>query len=174
MPAGSMRWVPPNCSQGIAWILFTDGGDGSLQPGGEEFGEARLLRLLQDCRTLSAGALQAKILREVAEFGGGPLAGTMPRCWCWPWINQARTEANSSSVPRDLDAEAAAAAGFSIHAHCSRVFSLATHTANPSIATGSMPVVAQRVTDKTVAIVLRVQNHIGDGGKLRFSARLWR
>ncbi len=52
-------------------ILFTDGVTEACNPAGEEFGEARLLRLLQDCRTLSAGALQAKILREVAEFGGG-------------------------------------------------------------------------------------------------------
>ncbi|OLB21637.1 MAG: hypothetical protein AUH16_01855 [Acidobacteria bacterium 13_2_20CM_57_7] len=38
---------------------------------GEEFGEARLLRLLEDHRHLSADELQAKILAAVAEFSGG-------------------------------------------------------------------------------------------------------
>ena len=37
---------------------------------GEEFGEARLLRLLEDHRNLSADDLQAKIPATVAEFSG--------------------------------------------------------------------------------------------------------
>jgi sigma-B regulation protein RsbU (phosphoserine phosphatase) len=52
-------------------ILFTDGVTEACNPAGEEFGEARLLCLLEAHRSLSAGALQAKILAEVAEFSGG-------------------------------------------------------------------------------------------------------
>jgi len=52
-------------------ILFTDGVTEVCNPAGEEFGEARLLRLLEAHRALSAGALQAKILAEAAEFSGG-------------------------------------------------------------------------------------------------------
>ncbi len=52
-------------------ILFTDGVTEACSPEGEEFGEARLLRLLQDRRALSADELQAKILTVVAEFSGG-------------------------------------------------------------------------------------------------------
>jgi sigma-B regulation protein RsbU (phosphoserine phosphatase) len=58
-------------SEGDRVILFTDGVTEACGPAGEEFGEARLLRLLQDGRTLPADALQAKILKEVAEFSGG-------------------------------------------------------------------------------------------------------
>jgi sigma-B regulation protein RsbU (phosphoserine phosphatase) len=52
-------------------ILFTDGVAEASNPEGEEFGEARLLCLLKNQRTLSANELQAKILSEVAEFSGG-------------------------------------------------------------------------------------------------------
>lgn len=52
-------------------ILFTDGVTEARSPAGEEFGEARLLRLLEDHRKLSAHELQAKILAAVAEFSGG-------------------------------------------------------------------------------------------------------
>jgi sigma-B regulation protein RsbU (phosphoserine phosphatase) len=58
-------------SQGDRVILFTDGVTEACNLGGEEFGESRLLRLLEDHRTLSADALQAKILAAVAEFSGG-------------------------------------------------------------------------------------------------------
>jgi sigma-B regulation protein RsbU (phosphoserine phosphatase) len=58
-------------SEGDRVILFTDGVTEACGSAGEEFGEARLLRLLQDGRALSADALQARILREVAEFSGG-------------------------------------------------------------------------------------------------------
>ena len=58
-------------SQGDRVILFTDGVTEACNLGGEEFGESRLLRLLEDHRTLSANALQAKILAAVAEFSGG-------------------------------------------------------------------------------------------------------
>jgi sigma-B regulation protein RsbU (phosphoserine phosphatase) len=52
-------------------VLFTDGVTEACNAAGEEFGEARLQRLLQDHRTLSADQLQAKILAVVAEFSGG-------------------------------------------------------------------------------------------------------
>jgi sigma-B regulation protein RsbU (phosphoserine phosphatase) len=52
-------------------ILFTDGVTEACNLAGEEFGEARLLRLLENHRTLSADELQAKILAVVAEFSGG-------------------------------------------------------------------------------------------------------
>ncbi len=52
-------------------ILFTDGVTEAGNTAGEEFGEARLLRLLEDHRHLSADELQAKILAAVAEFSGG-------------------------------------------------------------------------------------------------------
>jgi sigma-B regulation protein RsbU (phosphoserine phosphatase) len=58
-------------SQGDRVILFTDGVTEACNLEGEEFGESRLLRLLEDHRTLSANALQAKILAAVAEFSGG-------------------------------------------------------------------------------------------------------
>jgi phosphoserine phosphatase RsbU/P len=51
-------------------ILFTDGVTEACSPAGDEFGEARLLRLLEDHRNLSADALQAKILAAVAQFSG--------------------------------------------------------------------------------------------------------
>ncbi len=58
-------------SPGDLVILFTDGITEACGVEGEEFGEARLLRLLQDHRMLSADELQAKILAVVAEYSGG-------------------------------------------------------------------------------------------------------
>jgi phosphoserine phosphatase RsbU/P len=58
-------------ARGDRVILFTDGVTEACGPLGEEFGEARLLRLLEDHRHLSADELQAKILADVAEFSGG-------------------------------------------------------------------------------------------------------
>ncbi len=57
-------------SPGDRVILFTDGVTEACSPAGEEFGETRLLRLLEDHRALSADELQAKILGAVAEFSG--------------------------------------------------------------------------------------------------------
>jgi sigma-B regulation protein RsbU (phosphoserine phosphatase) len=51
-------------------LLFTDGITEARNSTGEEFGEARLLQLLNDHRASTADALQAKILEVVAEFGG--------------------------------------------------------------------------------------------------------
>src|SRR5882724_1072925 len=63
--SGSAQLAP-----GDRVILFTDGVTEACSPAGEEFGEARLLRLLEDHRNLSADDLQAKILATVAEFSG--------------------------------------------------------------------------------------------------------
>src|SRR5216684_937992 len=52
-------------------VLFTDGVTEARNAAGEEFGEARLLRLLEDHRALSADDLQAKILAAAGEFSGG-------------------------------------------------------------------------------------------------------
>ena len=58
-------------SPGDRVILFTDGVTEACNAAGEEFGEVRLLRLLEDRRASSADELQAKILADVAEFSGG-------------------------------------------------------------------------------------------------------
>jgi sigma-B regulation protein RsbU (phosphoserine phosphatase) len=58
-------------SQGDQVVLFTDGVTEACNQAGEEFGEVRLLCLLQEQRSLSADGLQAKILAGVAEFSGG-------------------------------------------------------------------------------------------------------
>jgi sigma-B regulation protein RsbU (phosphoserine phosphatase) len=52
-------------------IFFTDGVTEANSPEGEEFGEARLLGLLEEHRQLSAGELQKKILDAAAGFCGG-------------------------------------------------------------------------------------------------------
>jgi phosphoserine phosphatase RsbU/P len=52
-------------------VLYTDGVTEARNAADEEFGEARLLPLLQEHCTLSADELQAKILAGVAEFSGG-------------------------------------------------------------------------------------------------------
>ena len=58
-------------SPGDRVVLFTDGVTEASNLAGEEFGEARLLRLLEDHRALSADKLQAKILAAAGEFSGG-------------------------------------------------------------------------------------------------------
>jgi phosphoserine phosphatase RsbU/P len=52
-------------------LLFTDGVTEACNPEGEEFGDARLLQLLEENRELSAENLQHKILSVVAEFCRG-------------------------------------------------------------------------------------------------------
>jgi sigma-B regulation protein RsbU (phosphoserine phosphatase) len=52
-------------------VFFTDGVTEANSPEGEEFGEARLLGLLEEYRSLSAGELQKNILCAVADFSGG-------------------------------------------------------------------------------------------------------
>jgi sigma-B regulation protein RsbU (phosphoserine phosphatase) len=52
-------------------ILFTDGVTEANNPEGEEFGEARLLNLLEQNRASSAGELQKTILNAASAFSGG-------------------------------------------------------------------------------------------------------
>ena len=52
-------------------LLFTDGVTEACDPDGEEFGDARLLQLLEENRELSAENLQRKVLSVVAEFCRG-------------------------------------------------------------------------------------------------------
>jgi sigma-B regulation protein RsbU (phosphoserine phosphatase) len=52
-------------------VLFTDGVTEARNSADEEFGEARLLRVLEDHRALAPGELQEEILRTVAGFSGG-------------------------------------------------------------------------------------------------------
>ena len=52
-------------------ILFTDGVTEACEPHGEEFGEKRLLSLLEEHRALPAGEIQRKIDAAISEFSGG-------------------------------------------------------------------------------------------------------
>ncbi|MGB7469152.1 MAG: PP2C family protein-serine/threonine phosphatase, partial [Candidatus Acidiferrum sp.] len=52
-------------------LFFTDGVTEVSDEGGGEFGEERLLRLLQEQREASASALQEKILAAAGAFGLG-------------------------------------------------------------------------------------------------------
>ena len=52
-------------------ILFTDGVTEACDAAGEEFGEARLLHLLEENRVAAAAVLQEKILAVAGEFSGG-------------------------------------------------------------------------------------------------------
>ena len=61
--SGTMQLAP-----GDRVILFTDGVTEACDPEGQEFGEQRLLRILEESRALRAGELQEKILGTVAEF----------------------------------------------------------------------------------------------------------
>src|SRR5262245_41897206 len=54
-------------------MLFTDGLIEARSPADEEFGEARLLDLLNDNRELSAGQLKANIVNALAAFNAGVL-----------------------------------------------------------------------------------------------------
>lgn len=53
-------------------ILYTDGVTEACDPEGQEFGEERLLRILEAGRALPAGDLKEQILRAVAEFSHVP------------------------------------------------------------------------------------------------------
>ena len=52
-------------------VFFTDGVTEAAGAAGDEFGEARLLGLLQEHRTAAASTLQEKILAAANEFSGG-------------------------------------------------------------------------------------------------------
>lgn len=58
-------------ASGDRLILYTDGVTEANSPEGEEFGEERLLRLLEQNRTASVAELRDRILGTVAEFSGG-------------------------------------------------------------------------------------------------------
>jgi sigma-B regulation protein RsbU (phosphoserine phosphatase) len=63
---GSVQLAP-----GDRVILYTDGVTEANNPEGEEFGEVRLLGLLEEHRASSAEDLQKKILNVAAAFSGG-------------------------------------------------------------------------------------------------------
>jgi sigma-B regulation protein RsbU (phosphoserine phosphatase) len=52
-------------------VLFTDGVTEVRNSDGEEFGEERLIGLLQRNRHLPASQLQETVMKAIAEFGGG-------------------------------------------------------------------------------------------------------
>jgi len=52
-------------------VLFTDGVTEACNSDGEEFGDARLLALLQEHRALPAADIQRKIVAAISEFSGG-------------------------------------------------------------------------------------------------------
>jgi phosphoserine phosphatase RsbU/P len=55
-------------------VLFTDGVTEASNREGEEFGEQRLLSLLEENRALPANVLKEKIAAAISEFSGGHLA----------------------------------------------------------------------------------------------------
>jgi sigma-B regulation protein RsbU (phosphoserine phosphatase) len=65
--SGTVRLAP-----GDRVILYTDGVTEACDPEGQEFGEERLLGILEAGRALRAGELQEKVLRAVAEFSHVP------------------------------------------------------------------------------------------------------
>ena len=52
-------------------LLFTDGVSEAQNASGNEFGEERLVRLLQDNCSLGAGDLQRRVIGTVTEFSKG-------------------------------------------------------------------------------------------------------
>jgi sigma-B regulation protein RsbU (phosphoserine phosphatase) len=58
-------------ASGDLLALFTDGVTEACNLAGEEFGDMRLLSLLEKYRTLPAAAIQEKILAGISEFSGG-------------------------------------------------------------------------------------------------------
>ena len=57
-------------ADGDRLILFTDGITEASNSASEEFGEQRLLEVLQESRTLSAARVQTSVLARVAQFSG--------------------------------------------------------------------------------------------------------
>jgi len=62
-----------NLALGDRLVLFTDGVTEASSREGEEFGEQRLLSLLEEHRALSANALKEKIAAAISEFSCGHL-----------------------------------------------------------------------------------------------------
>ncbi len=65
---GSVQLYP-----GDIVLMYTDGLSELNNPMGEEYGEERLIRLLQDNAHLSAEALKTKIIRDATRFSLGEL-----------------------------------------------------------------------------------------------------
>jgi sigma-B regulation protein RsbU (phosphoserine phosphatase) len=59
--------------QGDRLVLFTDGVTEASNREGEEFGEPRLLSLVEEHRASSANAIKEKIAAAISEFSGGHL-----------------------------------------------------------------------------------------------------
>lgn len=57
-------------TEGDRLILFTDGITETTDRHGEEFGETRLLEILQENRALGAAKIQKNVLGRIAEFNG--------------------------------------------------------------------------------------------------------
>ena len=51
-------------------ILYTDGVTEAFDTGYKAFGEGRLVRAVQECRTLPAGAVRDRIIAEIRAFAG--------------------------------------------------------------------------------------------------------
>lgn len=62
-----------NLEAGDRLVLFTDGVTEASNREGEEFGEGRLLSLLEENRTLTANAIKEKIAAAITDFSGGHL-----------------------------------------------------------------------------------------------------
>lgn len=60
-------------ASGDRLVLFTDGVSEATNPGGEEYGEDRLLELLRENRGLGAAELDHKVMRAIHEFSSGTL-----------------------------------------------------------------------------------------------------
>ena len=78
---------------------------------------------------------------------GMPAALLMPRCWSWPPVHKDKRRRNRNLMQMPSEICRPHALLFPDLLHCSNGFSLATHTANPSMATGSMP--ASRSVSRT-------------------------
>jgi phosphoserine phosphatase RsbU/P len=70
-PGQSYSMGTAQLAPGDRLVLFTDGVTEACNPDGEEFGETRLLSLLQEHRALPAGTIREKIVGAISEFSGG-------------------------------------------------------------------------------------------------------
>ena len=70
---GGMTYKPREIAlaPGDMLLLYTDGVTEASNGDGEEFGENRLLSLLERNRALPASAIQEKIIAAISEFSGG-------------------------------------------------------------------------------------------------------
>ncbi|MDD3137304.1 MAG: PP2C family protein-serine/threonine phosphatase, partial [Methanoregula sp.] len=66
----TLQSVKVDLVPGDILVLYTDGVTEAINEAEEEFGEARLLRVITDNRTLPADALLEKILSAITTFAG--------------------------------------------------------------------------------------------------------